>query len=205
MPEWKLERTRSLKSPLQTGGGFYLQREVFNDITADARIWAKRSLRLYMVTGPPGVGKTEFTVWLAGSLRLPIYRLSLTMDSLTDARLAQMLSQNMMKHEAVVVQIDEFQEVLSRWKPNSSGQGIAVTPGGFNEILQGSTTLSKGVIVLTGSADVASEAHRYRYPALFRRFQIQIKLRYLTFDDAGKFFRSFLLEFVDQSEKEWQV
>ena len=159
VPEWKLERTRDLKSPFDTGECFYLQREVFNEITADARIWAKRSLRLYMVTGPPGVGKTEFTVWLAGSLRLPIYRLSLTMDSLTDARLAQMLSQNMMKHEAVVVQIDEIQEVLSRWDANSSGQGIAVTPGGFNAILQGSTTFSKGGIVLTGSADVAIEAH----------------------------------------------
>ena len=107
------------------------------------------------------------------------------------ARLAKMLSQKTMKHEAVVVQIDEFQEVLSRWDANS---GIAVTPGGFNEILQGPTTVSKGVIVLTGTADVASGDHMRRYPALFRRFQIQIKLLYLTFDDAGKFFRSFLQE-----------
>ena len=128
------------------------------------------------------------------------------MDSLTDARLAQMLSQNMMKHEAVVVQIDEFQEVLSRWDTNAlSGQGISVTPGGFNEILQGSTTVSKGVIVLTGTADVASDFHTRKYPALFRRFQIQIKLRYLILDDAGKFFRSFLLEFVVNSDNEWQV
>ena len=200
VPEWQLERTRALKSSSQTGDGFYLEQKVFNEIIADARIWAKRSLRLYMVTGPPGVGKTEFTVWLAGSLRLPIYRLSLTMDSLTDARLAQMLSQTMMKHEAVVVQIDEFQEVLRRWDTIApSGQGISVTPGGFNEILQGSTTFAKGVIVLTGTADVASDPHRCTYPALFRRFQIQIKLPYLTLHDAKTFFCSFLLEFVNIS------
>ena len=200
VPEWQLERTRALKNSSQTGDCFYLERNVFNEITADARIWAKRSLRLYMVTGPPGVGKTEFTVWLAGSLRLPIYRLSLTMDSLTDARLAQMLSQTMMKHEAVVVQIDEFQEVLRRWDTIApSGQGISVTPGGFNEILQGSTTFAKGVIVLTGTADVASDPHRCTYPALFRRFQIQIKLPYLTLHDAKTFFCSFLLEFVNIS------
>ena len=206
VPEWQLERTKALKSSAQAGDLFYLERDVFNELRADAQIWAKRSLRLYMVTGPPGVGKTEFTVWLAGVMRLPIYRLSLTMGSLTDARLAQLLSQNMMRHEAAVVQIDEFQEVLLRWDTNvRSGQGIAVTPGGFNEVLQGSNTLARGVIVLTGTSDVACEAHRRTYPALFRRFQFQIKLGYLTLDDAGKFFRSFLAEFVDNSENEWQV
>ena len=202
VPEWKLERTKARKSSSQAGDLFYLERSIFKELQADAQIWAKRSLRLYMVTGPPGVGKTEFTVWLAGTLRMPIYRLSLTMGSLTDARLAQLLSQNMMKHEAVVVQIDEFQEVLSRW--DREGPGIAVTPGGFNEVLQGSTTLAKGVIVLTGTADVASAARRRAYPALFRRFQLQIQLGHLAMEDAARFFRSFLIEFVDNSDGEWQ-
>ena len=132
---------------------------------------------------------------------MPIYRLSLTMESLTDARLAQLLSQNMMKHEAVVVQIDEFQEVLSGWK--KACKKISVTPGGFNEVLQGSATLAKGVIVLTGTADVASAAHRRAYPALFRRFQLQIKLEHLEIEDTVRFFRSFLSEFVDNSDDEW--
>ena len=202
VPEWKLERTKARKSSSQSGDLFYLERDIFKEIQADAQIWAKRSLRLYMVTGPPGVGKSEFTVWLAGILRMPIYRLSLTMGSLTDARLAQLLSQNMMKHEAVVVQIDEFQEVLSRWEKACTK--ISVTPGGFNEVLQGSATLAKGVIVLTGTADVASAARRRVYPALFRRFQLQIQLGHLAIEDATRFFRSFLIEFVDNSDGEWK-
>ena len=40
----------------------------------DAKLWVPSSLRIYMMLGPPGVGKSEFTVWLAGQLRLPIYR-----------------------------------------------------------------------------------------------------------------------------------
>ena len=202
VPEWKLERTKARKSSSQSGDLFYLERDIFKEIQADAQIWAKRSLRLYMVTGPPGVGKSEFTVWLAGILRMAIYRLSLTMGSLTDARLAQLLSQNMMKHEAVVVQIDEFQEVLSRWEKACTK--ISVTPGGFNEVLQGSATLAKGVIVLTGTADVASAAHRRAYPALFRRFQLQIQLGHLAIEDTVRFFRSFLSEFVDNSDCEWR-
>jgi len=106
-----------------------------------------------------------------------------------------------MKHETVLVQIDEFQEVLRRW--DTDAKGIAVTPGGFCEVLQGSTTLSKGIIVLTGTTDVANETRRRAYPALFRRFQMKVELGYLSLDDAGKFFRSFLLEFVDNTENEW--
>ena len=201
VPEWQLERTKSIKSAGRVGDSFYLERQVFNELIADARIWAKRTLRLYMVTGPPGVGKTEFTVWLAGCLRLPIYRLSLTMDSLTDARLAQLLAQNMMKHEIAVLQIDEFQEVLRRWDTN--GTGISVTPGGFCEVLQGSTTVAKGVIVLTGTGEVANEAHLRSSPALFRRFQIKIRLGYLELGDMERFFKSFLQEFLDLPEDEW--
>ena len=66
--------------------------------------------------GADWCGKTEFTV--------------------CHARLAKMLSQKTMKHEAVVVQFDEFQKVLSCWEPNSSGQGIAVAPGGTEVVDQ---------------------------------------------------------------------
>ena len=73
-------------------------------------------------------------MWLAGRLRLPIYRLSLSSGSLTDARLAQLLSQSSMLREMVVVQVDEFQQVMRRWDEDDSS--FNVTPGGVNEILQ---------------------------------------------------------------------
>ena len=203
VPEWKLERTRSSKGLANVGDRFYLERSVFEQVLADARIWAHHSLRLYMVTGPPGVGKTEFTVWLAGRLRLPIYRLSLTSGSLTDARLAQLLSQSSMLHEMVVVQVDEFQQVMRRWDdPDSS---FNVTPGGLNEVLQGSTTLAKGIIVLTGTCEVANDDRQKKYGGLFRRFPFQIRLGYLDDCEAGRFFHGFLKQFVDNSDKEWQI
>ena len=203
VPEWKLERTKSLKLSGSVGERFYLERSKVNELRADASLWSQRSLRLYMVTGPPGVGKTEFTVWLAGVLRFPIYRLNLTMGSLTDARLAQLLSQSSVRHETVVVQIDEFQEVLRRWDTND--RSISVTPGGFNEVLQGSASLAKGVIVLTGTSEAASECRRKTYTALFRRFHMQIELGYLERADTICFYRRFLMEFVDNSEDDWQA
>ena len=202
--EWALERTKVFKSSGRVGTQFYLERQDCEEIRADAELWAHRSLRLYMVTGPPGVGKTEFTVWLAGQMDLPIYRLSLTTPRLTDARLSQLLSQNSMKHKQVLVQIDEFQEVLRRWQ--FEPKSIDITPGGFNEVLQGSATLTRGVIVLTGLDDVVSEVNLNAHPALYRRFHVKVGLGYLGRSDIETFFRHFLEEFVTgNSEEDWQA
>ena len=179
-------------------------RQDCEEIRADADIWSKRSLRLYMVTGPPGVGKSEFTVWLAGRLGLPIYRLSLTTRLLTDARLSQLLSQNSMKHQRVLVQMDELQEVLRRWQ--SAPESIEITPGGFNEVLQGSATLTRGVIVLTGLVDVVSEQNTCAHPALYRRFHLKVRLTYLSCEHIETFFRHFFEEFVTgNSDEEWHA
>ena len=187
--EWALERTKVFKSSGRVGTQFYLERQDCEEIRADAELWAHRSLRLYMVTGPPGVGKTEFTVWLAGRMGLPIYRLSLTTPRLTDARLSQLLSQNSMKHQQVLVQIDEFQEVLRRWQ--AEPKSIDITPGGFNEVLQGSATLTRGVIVLTGLVDVVSEVNLNAHQALYRRFHVKVSLGYLGRSDIETFFQAF--------------
>jgi len=76
MPEWQLERTRLLKDGSGVGDKFYLERASSKEVLFDAKLLAASSLRIYMMLGPPGVGKSEFTVWLAGQLRLPIYRVS---------------------------------------------------------------------------------------------------------------------------------
>ena len=52
--------------------------------------------------------------------------------------------------------------------------------------------MAKGVIVLTGTGEVANEAHLRSYPALFRRFQIKIRLGYLELGDMARFFKRFL-------------
>ena len=70
MPEWKFERGKSCKTSSGLGQGFFLERSSLNKVLADAKLWSGSALRVYMITGPPGVGKSEFTIWLAGDLRL---------------------------------------------------------------------------------------------------------------------------------------
>ena len=93
-PEWKLERVKPCKSSAGSGQSYYLERDSLRRLVADAKLWSGHSLRVYMVSGPPGIGKLEFIVWLASQLGLPIYRLSLASGSLSDNLWAQLLSQS---------------------------------------------------------------------------------------------------------------
>ena len=173
IPEWRLERTKPLKSKNQDGPGFYLEREAFQGILKDALLWSQQSLRIYLVTGPPGVGKSEFTLWLAGQLKMPVYRLCLSSNRLSDDRLAQLLSHRALKYDAVLLQVDEFQQTLLRWERERK-TGIAdasgrVTAAGFCEILQGSSTVSRGVVVLSGTDEISSMCSTTKFHALYRR------------------------------------
>ena len=93
-PEWKLERTKPSKSANSTGQCFYLAPKSVQRILTDAKKWSGQSLRVYMVSGPPGVGKSEFIIWLASQLGLSVYRVSLSSSSLADNLFAQLLSQS---------------------------------------------------------------------------------------------------------------
>jgi hypothetical protein len=144
IPLWTFERVQVSKSVNSKGQSFFLEREGYRMVLADAKLWPRSTLRVYMVTGPPGVGKSEFTIWLAGQLGLPLYRLSLTNRRLTDERLAQLLSPSSITFNSVLVQIDEFQETLDRWL-NGADTSVGVSPGGFCEVLQGATAMSRGL------------------------------------------------------------
>ena len=194
MPEWQLERTRLLKDASGVGDRFYLERASSREVLFDARLWASSSLRIYMMLGPPGVGKSEFTVWLAGQLRLPIYRVSVNNPQLTDALLAQVFSQNCLMHDSVVVQLDEFQGALKRWEEQPSASGI--TQQGLCEVLQGSTTLSRGVVVVTGTEELGLVRYREEFGALYRRFNEIARISWLEEADIRVYFHSFLRDFV---------
>ena len=185
-PDWQLERTRVLKNNQSVGDKFYLERSQSEEILFDARLWSTSSLRIYLVVGPPGVGKSEFIVWLAGQLRLPLYRLSLYSPKLTDEVLAQVLSHSWLKHDSVLVQLDEFQSVLGRWsahiqKENRNFEGISAA--GLCEVLQGATSLSRGVIILSGTEELRCAAFQNQFPALYRRFLVTISLDWLEEGD----------------------
>ena len=139
VPTWALENNKRVKCASGLGHSFFLEREALKRIHADAKIWSASELRVYLVTGPPGVGKSEFTIWLAAQLGLPVYRLCLSSHKLTDDRLAQLLSPISISHNSILIQVDEFQQVLQGWMqsknlPESSNSGV--TAGGFCECLQ---------------------------------------------------------------------
>jgi len=194
IPEWKLERVKSCKSTSGIGQRFFLERACLGKVLADARLWASSSLRVYMINGPPGVGKSEFTIWLASQLRLPVYRLCLSSPLLTDGRLAQLLSHSAVTHNIVLVQLDEFQGTIARWLDGETREGV--TPGGFCECLQGSTAMGRGIVVLTGTLDTAVHQAREKLPAVFRRIHCTAELGWMSDAEVRCFFRKFLEPFV---------
>lgn len=193
VPEWKFERVKPCKNASSTGQGFFLERDSLRKVLADAKLWSKSALRVYMITGPPGVGKSEFTIWIAGQLGLPLYRLSLSSGKLTDERLAQLLSQSSVTSNSVLLQVDEFQETVQRW---TQGCGVGVTPGGFCEVLQGSTAMSNGVVILTGTGDIAADYVKWKLPAVFRRIDCIVELTWMSIDDIGVYLKQFLARFI---------
>ena len=198
VPTWAFERVRQVKSSQSTGQEFYLERDSLKTILADAQLWSGSALRVYLVRGPPGVGKSEFIIWLAAQLKLPVYRLCLSSPKMTDDRLAQLLSQSAVTHNEVLVQVDEFQETVNRWKQSheSRVESSGVTPGGFCECLQGSTAMGRGVVVLTGTEEVAQEDVRRMLPAVFRRVHREAFLSWISKQDVCCYFRLFLSRFV---------
>ena len=112
---------------------FFLQQRSVTSLLADACTWCGKELRTYMIVGAPGTGKTELTVWLAGYLRVPLYRISLNDPRLTDQVFAQLISPTTLKHDNALIQLDEFQETLKRWRSVYSSTS-GVSDGGFWEV-----------------------------------------------------------------------
>ena len=211
MPEWKFERVKHCKISSGTGQSFYLKRACLNTVLADAMMWSTSALRVYVVSGPPGVGKSEFSIWLAGQLGLPVYRLCLSSSRLTDDRLAQVLSPSAISFTSVLLQVDEFQSALRRWdasKKDSNrshgGCSSGVTAAGFSECLQGSTAMACGVVVLTGTSEITDQLTSKGLPALFRRINCRAELTWMADCDKRAYFKRFLKPFVTGcSEEDW--
>ena len=197
-PEWKLERVKPCKSSTGTGQAFYLERDSLQRLVADAKLWSSLSLRVYMVSGPPGVGKSEFIIWLASQLGLSIYRLSLSSSNLSDNLLAQILSQTSISDDNVLVQVDEFQESLQRWvaAAENGNQIQGVTAGGFCECIQGATAMRSGVVILSGTSAITTESVQRTLAAVYRRIHCTAELTWMTQRDVRSYFKNFLLHFL---------
>ena len=200
IPEWQTRCVRSLKRSDGVGNGFFLNRKSITRILVDASTWSGKELRIYLVMGPPGTGKTELTIWLAGYLRVPLYRLSLNDARLSDQIFAQLVSPQSLRHDNVVIQIDEFQETLARWKGGYNGKGVSM--GGFCEVLQGSNSLARGFIVLSGTQELGETMRDPAFAAVFRRISIAPTiLDWLSAEDLQNFFVQFVVAFVPDCDK----
>ena len=195
IPEWRTRCARALKRCDGVGNCFFLKRKSIVPMLVDASTWVGKELRIYLIVGPPGTGKTELTIWLAGYLRVPLYRLSLNDTRLSDQIFAQLVSPTSLRHDNAVIQIDEFQETLTRWKEHRQKNGVSM--GGFCEVLQGSNSLARGFIVLSGTQEMAETMQDPAFAAVFRRISIpKIILDWLSADDLQAFFYNFILDFV---------
>ncbi|CAK9082912.1 unnamed protein product [Durusdinium trenchii] len=205
VPEWKFERVKPCKNASATGQGFYLERHALYNILADAKLWSQTALRVYMITGPPGVGKSEFTIWIAGQLGIPVYRLCLSSPRLSDDRLAQLFSQSAISFNSILVQVDEFQETLQGWLKSDEKRHSGVSAGGFCEMLQGSTSMSRGVVIITGTSEIVADCVKRRLPAVFRRIHSTAELGWMNPEDIGQYFRRFLCGFIPScTAEEWE-
>ena len=130
-------------------------------------------------------------LWLAGLLHLPVYRISLHSPKLTDDMLAQVFSHSWLKHDSAVVQLDEFQGALERWTQDSKSydrHGNGISAEGLCEVLQGATTLSRGIVILSGTEELGQANYRQKFQALCRRFNNIITISWLPDDDIQAFF-----------------
>ena len=206
---WACYRNKPFKTKSGSGHAFYLERDCLKHVLADAFLWSNTALRIYLVIGPPGVGKSEFTIWLAGQMKLPVYRLCLSNPRLTDDRLAQLLSQSAITYNSVLIQVDEFQQMVTRWVRSASSEAnnfetSGVTAGGFCECLQGSTAMGRGIVVLTGTTEIITQEAWNYLPAVFRRVVFNVTLGYMSATDVHTFLRGFLLPFLPGcTHEEW--
>ena len=116
-------------------------------------------LRVYFVHGATGTGKSDFVVWLAGQLGMPIYNISLTSPMVQGDSLLALFSETALKHWPCLVHIDEFDAAVEMWldkdKHGTSGPAYGASLETFKELLDGSGSMTSGIIVITGMTEAS--------------------------------------------------
>ena len=128
-------------------------------------------------------------------LRVPLYSLSLNDPRLSDQIFAQLVSPMSLHHDNAVIQTDEFQETLSRWQ-HQKFESKGVSMGGFCEVSQGSNSLARGFVILSGTPELAEIMKDPAFAAVFRRLAITTTLGWLSEEDLKAFFCGFLADFL---------
>jgi len=201
-PEWTLYRTRCAPSASTTGPMFYIPRQSVRKILADVT-HRHTSLRVYFVHGGTGTGKTHFVVWLASQLGMPIYNVSLTSPMLKGDSLLRLFSENTLKHWPCLVHIDEFDAAVSMWDSNyDDSQALpahGVSLETFKELLDGSASMSSGIIIITGLADSLSSLRRAEEQQIRRRLHVTACIDPFTASELETYASKYMSFFVNHA------
>ena len=200
-PEWTLYRTRRAPSATTTGPMSYLPRESLREILVDVT-QRHTSLRVYFIHGETGTGKSNFVVWLAGQLGMPVYNISLTSPMVQGDSSLGLFSETALKHWPCLVHIDEFDAAVEMWASRGES-GISPLAYGvsletFKELLDGNASMSNGIIIITGmtlrslSTLPAEEAEQIR-----RRFHKEGRLEPFTVPELQSYVCQYMERFLE--------
>ena len=199
-PEWTLYRTRCAPSASTTGPMSYIPRRSLSGILVDVT-HRHTSLRVYFVHGATGTGKSHFVVWLASQLGMPIYNISLTSPMVRGDSLLRLFSETSLKHWPCLVHIDEFDATVSMWKSRSSNSqalpAYGVSLETFKELLDGSASMSSGIIIITGMADSLSSLPPAEEQQIRRRLHQTACIDSFTLPELQSYASKYISFFVD--------
>lgn len=164
--------------------------DMFDEILADAARFFGRSSwylergipwrRSFLFAGPPGSGKTSASLAIAGSLRFPIYTVSLSDSNLTDGLLAGLMAD--MNTPAVLV-LEDIDCVLPSRESPEKGVSLAGVLGAIDGLFAPQGRL---VVMTTNHPETLD-------PALLRRGRVDRRVDFslATVEQASRLFLRF--------------
>jgi len=199
-PDWTLFRTRRSPSASTTGPRSYIPRQSLREILVDVT-HRHTSCRVYFVHGATGTGKSHFVVWLASQLGMPIYNVSLTSPMVQGDSLLRLFSENTLKHWPCLVHIDEFDATVSMWTSQcNEGQALpayGVSLETFKELLDGTASMSSGIIIITGLADSLSGLPHQEQDQIRRRLHLTACIDPFSVPELQIYASRYIAFFVD--------
>lgn len=136
-----IKRTENMKKVLD-------DIELFSnsETTYESNGWPYR--KGYLLSGPPGTGKTTLIELIAMEYQMGIYVINLNSKDMTDARLSMLISQ--VPPNSLII-FDEFEKQLETVKNNGR---INISHGGILSAIDGSTRLAHKTIVVIVVNDI---------------------------------------------------
>lgn len=166
--------------------------DILNDMATffDSREWyVKRGIpwrRGYMLTGPPGTGKSSLVFALASELSIPIYSLSLGVQ-LDDGQLTSLLMDVPERSILLIEDIDAFSITKPRTVEVDGEKKELVTLSGLLNALDGVTAGEGRVVVMTTNHPDKLDSALTRAGRIDRT----VELSYFTKQECLKMWRMF--------------